>query len=563
MMSRCVFSVGGGVLSRCNGQDTANIAWAFGKASKSSNHRFAGAYDAIARHATPLVLQRDALTEQHLANLAGAFAAASHPAPEFFSAVRSEAIRRLDGFAPQGLAILVWAFVKQERQVSYSDGGGKTIASGSASTDNMSSETGRNGDNPVRSSNNLDSISAALVTHLVERRARDLGRFQPQALSTLMWALAEAGRRDEQLFDMMGREVTRRGFRGFNSQDIAYTVGGLATARRPQPELFSCLSDLLVRRDDWSDFTPQALSTTLWAYATLRHRSAPLFDAVAGIVLGHDTAATATAPRTGLRLSRFSPHDISLTLWAFAALSQPFPRLFDAVHALILEPAFLNDGGDHHSKSDKWSTRQISMTLWAYAVFDRADIALVRAMTESIPEPSRRGRVGLGLDPVIATQLFQVGLSARRSRSGSENIGDERKVMSSSLEDAARAHWGAQTARGAQLSQLQLAVVDAARRLGIPATPEWVTPDGIFSVDVMLDVPGGPLAVEVNGPLHYSINLASDAVRNPLGATVLRLRLLEPHVAGRLLSIPFYEWNALQSPEQQEEYLLRQIKPFV
>jgi len=208
----------------------------------------------------------------------------------------------------------------------------------------------------------------------------------------------------------------------------------------------------------------------------------------------------------------------------------------------------------------RWSAREISMTLWAFAVFDLADTRLVRAMTAAMLPVSRRTRAAM--DPIVATQLFQAGVSAERQAGG--GVLGEAAALPPSVLQAARAHWAAQTARGYRRSSLQASVAAAAARLGLRATLEWAAPGGLLSVDIMVDTPHGmePVAVEVNGPSHYSTDCANGTHR-PTGATDLRLRLLAPAVGGRLVCVPFYEWNALQGDaDRQAEYLRRLLKPY-
>lgn len=60
---------------------------------------------------------------------------------------------------------------------------------------------------------------------------------------------------------------------------------------------------------------------------------------------------------------------------------------------------------------------------------------------------------------------------------------------------------------------------------------------------------GRRIAIEVDGPFHFPIN-----ARTPLGHTMIRRRMLR---AGgwTVLSIPWYEWYALESWEGRLPYL--------
>lgn len=57
--------------------------------------------------------------------------------------------------------------------------------------------------------------------------------------------------------------------------------------------------------------------------------------------------------------------------------------------------------------------------------------------------------------------------------------------------------------------------------------------------------------IEVDGPTHFSVNS-----RRPLGRTVARKLMIEAR--GYVVrSIPYYEWCALESVDQQQAYVWR------
>ncbi|CAI5947682.1 unnamed protein product [Closterium sp. NIES-64] len=72
-----------------------------------------------------------------------------------------------------------------------------------------------------------------------------------------------------------------------------------------------------------------------------------------------------------------------------------------------------------------------------------------------------------------------------------------------------------------------------------------------YSIDIAL--PGRRIALEVDGPSHFTRNTLT-----PLGATALKRRHLE--AAGwTVISIPFYHWNHLEGEVQQQDYLERAL----
>lgn len=53
--------------------------------------------------------------------------------------------------------------------------------------------------------------------------------------------------------------------------------------------------------------------------------------------------------------------------------------------------------------------------------------------------------------------------------------------------------------------------------MGVPHEVEKLASNGYLSLDIFLESPSGPVALEVDGPTHFTINTSK-----PLGSTVLR-----------------------------------------
>lgn len=66
-------------------------------------------------------------------------------------------------------------------------------------------------------------------------------------------------------------------------------------------------------------------------------------------------------------------------------------------------------------------------------------------------------------------------------------------------------------------SRFHLDVSKMLRDMGIAHDFEYVTEDGLFSLDIATAGPRGPVAIEVDGPYHFTLN-----TRQPLGSTLIR-----------------------------------------
>ena len=109
-----------------------------------------------------------------------------------------------------------------------------------------------------------------------------------------------------------------------------------------------------------------------------------------------------------------------------------------------------------------------------------------------------------------------------------------------------------------QTSRTQLDVLAAVRRLPgcSGATSEQLTDDGLFSIDIALELPDGlKVAIEVDGPWHFMTN-------DPMimdGATVLRNRMLASR-GWKVVSVPVQPWDlAFEKGKAPAESYLRKL----
>eukprot|EP00966_Prymnesium_polylepis_P187428 4345420-Prymnesium_polylepis.1 len=108
--------------------------------------------------------------------------------------------------------------------------------------------------------------------------------------------------------------------------------------------------------------------------------------------------------------------------------------------------------------------------------------------------------------------------------------------------------------RDATASNFQLAVRDCLQSMGMEPQEEVCTPQG-YSVDLVVELGGRRVAVEVDGPSHY---LGSS--RMPNGATMLKRRQLEAF-GWRLVSVPYWEWSPLWVKRVEERH--KRCRPYL
>ena len=106
-------------------------------------------------------------------------------------------------------------------------------------------------------------------------------------------------------------------------------------------------------------------------------------------------------------------------------------------------------------------------------------------------------------------------------------------------------------ARRVTVSNAQRQVGESLHRLGVAHELEYITADGLFSID--LAVVDRRIALEFDGPSHFTRNTLE-----PLGHTRLRDRLLSA-MGWHVVSIPFFDWDRLHQPEQMDAYVKQRL----
>ncbi len=209
-------------------------------------------------------------------------------------------------------------------------------------------------------------------------------------------------------------------------------------------------------------------------------------------------------------LERFKPSELATAAWAFAAA--------DEARAAVCDERFVR-----HLERCDWGTGapQGGAELGMLHQYDLWAQERAAAAPPDAPPPPQ-------LAPPLAERARAAFVAAA--------AGDGR---------APRRHGAPVQSQ----STLQREVCAAAAQLGVAWEAEHLTPQGYY-LDLVLHVRGEPVGVEVEGPQDFV-----GRSREPNGRTRLKRRQLQ--AAGwRLMSVPFYEWDACgQSLAEQREYL--------
>ncbi|KAG1669327.1 hypothetical protein FOA52_014889 [Chlamydomonas sp. UWO 241] len=446
-----------------------------------------------------------------LANVVYALAKLRHKDDAFVNALLEAATPQLRDFNPQDVANTVWALAT----LGHADSA-FVAALMKAAAPQLRDFTPQALANTVWALATLGHTNGAFVAALLKVATSQLRNFKPQELSNTAWALAKLQHYDG-AFVVALLEVATPQLRNFKPQALANTVWALAALGHADSSFMAAL--LKAAALQLRNFNPQALANTAWALATLGYAD--------------DAFMTALLKAATPHLCDFKPQDLSNTVWALATLGH-YDRAFMAA---LLKVAT--------AQRRNFNPQAVSNTAWALAVLGHADSVFMATLLQQAA-----GMV-LDLNAENLQQLFQCMLWLKDQNSG--------VAVPAQLAAACKTAW-MEERDDPQPSRVQLEVLAVVRQLPgcSGATSEQATDDGLFSVDIAVQLPDGSrLAVEVDGPQHF---LSSPPDRLD-GATLLRNRLLEAR-GWRVVGVPVMTgWVPVAKQGQQaaRDYLLNLV----
>jgi hypothetical protein len=356
-----------------------------------------------------------------------------------------------------------------------------------------------------------------LVRALAGMAVRTPGRVLPQEVANTLWGCATMGCPVSPVASGALVGWLLQNISSCKPQAVANTVWALSKLQpartstqqqQLQPPTVQLLEALPAFVEaNMAAFTPQGISNTALAAATLEYH-------VPGLM-----AALVSAARP--QLQAFNPQEVANLLWALAVLEpmesqQVFHELEQTVAGML----------------GSFNAQGASNTAWAYSVVlgQQVDRQLATALLQRAVE------VEGGLTVEGKGQLYSMVMLLPAGVAATLQPEVQRLV------EECRAAYCAPTHESAA-SKVQGQVYQVLSSFGGAMHPvlEHVAEGGLFCIDIALKPKAGPgqrVAVEVDGPTHYT---RSRPYRE-LGATVLRRRLLEWH-GWRVVSVPVREWR--------------------
>jgi hypothetical protein len=455
-----------------------------------------------------------------------------------------------------------------------------------------------------------DAVVLALCREARRQLLERPGSFAPQALSNMLLGLANMGRSGPEYHPVVEAVCAAMGSRlrpastRITAQALSNSLWALATLELTPREL-GMAADVVAaaaaecERRSFAGFKSQELSNTVWAFAKLGYDHVDLYAAAAQAAAQPSFAQTATTQGKasllyGFALVGYQPQPSLLhgwswgsanaqecanSLWALAGLQLWEPELVQPL-ASRLQQLLKKQAGQAN-------VQELVNSLWALTVMGSEALLRSSELVETLLRELARRWAAEGA-AFVDEILFQLWQAQQELQAAADNETAQRLraillaagggKLSEAMQEAVL---GQQLARSRQeQSQLQQDVAAALGRLQqaqglaqaggprIASVASEVALEGVCGpadvvVQLRQEAADGParqwrLAVEVDGPSHFLLNRPEEVD----GGTELRNRQLRRALqaeGGRLVCVPYREWNALKSRAQEEAYLRARV----
>jgi len=565
-------------------QNLSNLAWAM----VYMHHRDESLLALMSHRIRALV---NDLKPQELANVMWAFASLEHFDPATAAVLGARAARLAPLFKEQELSNIIWALGRAHAYDSRLLG----VLLGEARA-KLHHFLPQGVSNVVWALGQLGHYDAPLLASISAQFGPALHMFDVQALSNLAWGLAALGHRDEALLSAIAHEATVRASR-MSPQNMASVLWACATLGVHHPPLVAAVTR--EAHDRLASFEPQGLWQLAWGCARLGHHDKAMFEAIAAVSLTKldrfnnaglanlawalsvvGSATTDVFEALSTRIARAAPTftapNCSAAAWALANARHASTEAMDALlrrlvtlqasgacdpqHLAVTLLAAAKMGHSlgplsaHLAASitpvlAAMSSADLCGSMWALAALDTLDTNTFALMSGLLEKHVALGAV---LSPEALQQAFSAALMLQASLARHLGVAlpslelGALPRLPAMLDDLALAAWAQAARNTVHAPAVQAAVASTFGAANVPHAVQWLTDDGLLTVDVALQVAGRSIAVELVEPS----DLCSDGVKLT-GDAAARFRLLQAR-GWDVVGLTAAQWAPLAQLNQTE-----------
>ncbi|KAK9846558.1 hypothetical protein WJX81_006537 [Elliptochloris bilobata] len=397
------------------------------------------------------------------------------------------------------------------------------------------------------------SETEILARFIAEALERGLDTFEAQGMSNYVWACACLGHMDERFMHAMSAHVQEH-IADYATQAVSNILWGCSVLNYYNQELYATMAEFMLEK--LPDFVEQEVSNTMLAYAKMEYIDFAVMEAFEREVSRPD------------RLRRFTSQALSNILWSFATLRYYPTRAIDALCEAVWAVAHALNAQEisnvvwalarlaHHpgrvlavldphiiARMPDMTRQAISNSLWGLATLQAMRLPSFQMLLDSMSELHITS-----MNIMQLSQTFQALLLAKVQQE--QQPGRLRLRIDEELYRTVARSWRLQVC-ATVVSSFQADVSATLNFMGVPHSVEYETEDGLFSLDIVVHGPRGRVAIEVDGPFHFTIN-----TRQPTGPTLIRRRALTG-MGWMVVSVPFYDYFPLNSLTSKVHYLAR------
>lgn len=521
---------------RCiQGQGLGIVVWSLAKinydASRVRHLLQAFAQEAVHRlnsaaHSSDTSLK---LGAQSLSNMLYAYALLNHhPGTQLLSAIAKGVQWQLRDFSPQGLSNTVWSLAKLGTELNQDIAQLLEAISGEA-VSQLRDVRARAKFIPQNLSNMLYGFaqlgvqpSPVLLEAVALEARRQILAFGPQELTNILWAMAKLtggapkGEEMQAFIACVPSAALQQlhddsSVRKVKPQTLSNLLFAFAALDCHPGEVFLASLGLAIERQAQL-FKPQELAASLWGFAMLRHHPGP------GLV-------NVGLTETRRQLDKFKLQDLITVLFALAKLGSP-------VDASVAEAAA-------HAAGSRGITLQAAdfvNLLWALAASNQLQSDTVAPLLASM------GDLPVGsFDAAALRQLAMVRASLPDPGVFAQHVS---QPLQQRIDQANQALPGADASKESICNEVSalLTVMEVQHSTGQDLA------QGALTIDVFIS--SQQVAIQLDGPGQFF----SNPPHLPLGDTLLEWRLLLS-TGFKVVSVPFYAWQAAGSPQERRSYL--------
>ena len=479
------------------GIECARIAWSFATVRRPADQLFQ-----IVEGVSMEKIQ--SFNTQGLSNLAWAFSVMGYQSKEIFSAIADRCVQKMYQFKPEEITMLMLAYSRLNH--SYPELFDRVIAQSLPQLKkfllldlyNMAIAYAKVG-------HVNEEWMVALADEVLLRCSHEHHRMH----TGMLWAYATTHITHPKLMEFLNNSLLSN-LNNISGEHKASTAWSLATLGCNNKQLFDALAETS-NQEEINKCNTQSLVNMAWAFATAKEMKPELFKIIA---------------KSAMERTDFSPQGISNLLWSLSTAAH-----FD-------EDLLLHMAIQAKNSLDGFNSQALSNIAWAYAVanIDAAclfhDGGFLNKCVDKIDQFDVEG----------LAQLHQWNIWQKHLNSIN--------VLPESVSE--RCHNALAYRSDQHKSRLQIDVVAELTAMSLSPEEEVKLPSG-YSLDAMIDINGNKIGVEVDGPSHY-------IGQQPNGGTILKHRQISSIDGVSLVSVPYWEWNALQIQHDKHQYLRSKLE---